>query len=1019
MSCPILDKNAPWAHGISHSFTLDSDGNFTGYVHPPGEALRHDPSSNVVDNNQMFIRCTNRNMRGRCRGLLCASSNMPFDKYTVGTTFYPQLILVMGISVNLDGTITYHYYKWKGIGSYKSVADAMATLKKPIPYIRETFERTLYKSNHGDIHLAYLNQVSGVTFACLNQQVCVAARKYKVVYYDGIENDNLRVEYDVKIKTDEDKNKVNVTNVFVEQGEAPDRWVPTSSVYPEEKSISFLSLPSEIKNIDIHDTLPAKDDVGIASGTKRILNLTNSRTVVIFTKRKVFPEEYDELVWVPLPMINDDDDDFIHVAGITPEEKSNLDSDIHNNTQLHPNYKMNNNVFRQKLESMSYNNCGEKYVRMRKLVCGGNVEGESVYNYVISTIDEDDIEELESYHNCKRIGDDTFMYIDEKNAQDPYYPGIVIWRIYPLPAKGIYDRTHVDLTRTTLPTSGLNRDCTYHEGHFSMAFLRQSSQSSGALNQVSSPTNHNYNNAKDIDLSLAPFTSALFSTLASQTTVASDQSGQVITGTIKKALKFEDERNNFESRHICPYIIHTSPKFDSTLGCNKSFHNCFHTDPHDSMDRDISCVVLNYVDKCDSPVLQSYYHRLIDRYSDILIMNDKDKTAREPLHSIYGDKNKAARIPLHTTCAYKCIEQPKDKLVVHRQYFILEGMAMDLSSTVFLDPNIEYVANTFLGRIAWHGTSCSTWEDNTNGHVTTLMPGLAGNQGWGSSGGPRYLRAAAGSAERDRLVVDHIERHMQNNNGQVPRYLPGVRITDYFRENRSGAVRLIAPSRSRSNDNRARSQERRGGTTSGSRSTGTRSSRDNGDGNGSNKKNTSTTKAKAKKRKQKSNNKNSKKRRTDNAGSSRNNNRRENNQMEASARRNNISIRETPFSITDLNSIGTYRSDSVSRTMYNDNVTYLNNAVAEVYGYPHDANNVHPPIRQSIDNAVMQSIRADRYTWPPIVSDVFGRIPSTSMARDVPDDDLYSLIRARIVNHFMDPDGGGHIAVSAMNEEDV
>ena len=438
MACPILDKNAPWAHGISHTFTLDSHGIFTGHVHPPGEALRHDPSSNVVDNNQMFIRCTNRNMRGRCRGLLCASSNMPFDKYTVGSTFHPQLILVMGISANLDETITYHYYKWKGIGSYDSVADAMATLKKPIQYIRETFERTLYKSNHGDIHLAYLNQVSGVTFACLKQQVCVAARTYKVVYYDGIENDNLLVEYDVKIKTDEDKNKVNVTNIFVEQGEAPDRWVPTLNVYPEENSISFLSLPSEIKNIDIHDTLPAKDDVGIASGTKRILNLTSSRTVVIFTKRKVLLEEYDGLVWVPLPMINDDDNDgdFIHVAGITPEEKSNLDSDIHNNTQLHPNYKMNNNVFRQKLESMSYNNCGEKYVRMRKLVCGGNIEGESVYNYVIITIDEDDIEELESY-NCKRIGDDTFMYIDEKNAQDPYYPGIVIWRIYPLPAKGI------------------------------------------------------------------------------------------------------------------------------------------------------------------------------------------------------------------------------------------------------------------------------------------------------------------------------------------------------------------------------------------------------------------------------------------------------------------------------------------------------------------------------------------------------------------------------------------------------
>ena len=320
------------------------------------------------------------------------------------------------------------------------------------------------------------------------------------------------------------------------------------------------------------------------------------------------------------------------------------------------------------------------------------------------------------------------------------------------------------------------------------------------------------------------------------------------------------------------------------------------------------------------------------------------------------------------------------------------------------------------------------------------MPGLAGNQGWGSSGGPAYLRASNRS-ERDRLVLDHIERQMQNNNEQVPRYLPGVKITDYFRLNRSGAVSLLSPSRSRSNDNRARSQEsndnrarsqeRRGGTTSGRTSTGTRSSRDNGDGNGSNKKNTSTTKAKAKKRKLKSNNRSSKnkKRTASNAGSSsttqrRNNNRRHNNEVEAPQRRNNNSIREILFSISDLNSIGTYRSDSISRTTYNDNVTYLNNARAEIYGYPYNANNIDSNIRQSIDNAVLESIRGDRYTWPPIVSDVFGRIhqrriPSTSTARLLPADDLSSLIRARIVNHFMDAEGGGRIAVSEMNGEDV
>ena len=141
MAAPILDTNAPWAHGISRSYTMGADGKFTGYVHPPGEALRfpNDPSLSV-DDKQVFIECTNRNTRGQCQGFLCASSDIPFEKYPVGTTFYPNLILVMGITSTSDGTITYHYYKWKGIGSYKSVASAMMSLKKPIPYIKKTFE---------------------------------------------------------------------------------------------------------------------------------------------------------------------------------------------------------------------------------------------------------------------------------------------------------------------------------------------------------------------------------------------------------------------------------------------------------------------------------------------------------------------------------------------------------------------------------------------------------------------------------------------------------------------------------------------------------------------------------------------------------------------------------------------------------------------------------------------------------------------------------------------------------------
>ena len=61
-------------------------------------------------------------------------------------------------------------------------------------------------------------------------------------------------------------------------------------------------------------------------------------------------------------------------------------------------------------------------------------------------------------------------------------------------------------------------------------------------------------------------------------------------------------------------------------------------------------------------------------------------------------------------------------------------------------------------------------------------------------------------------------------------------------------------------------------------------------------------------------------------------------------------------------------------------------------------------VRVSIDRAVLESIRADRGTWPPIVGDVFRRIPETGLAHD----ELSILIRARIIDYFMDPDEGGH-----------
>jgi hypothetical protein len=70
-------------------------------------------------------------------------------------------------------------------------------------------------------------------------------------------------------------------------------------------------------------------------------------------------------------------------------------------------------------------------------------------------------------------------------------------------------------------------------------------------------------------------------------------------------------------------------------------------------------------------------------------------------------------------------------------------------------------------------------------------------------------------------------------------------------------------------------------------------------------------------------------------------------------------------------------------------------------------------VRESIDRAVLESIRADRGTWPPMGGDVFRRIPDTGLTQD----ELSFLIRARIICHFMDRTEGGPAVVSAMNEE--
>jgi hypothetical protein len=181
----------------------------------------------------------------------------------------------------------------------------------------------------------------------------------------------------------------------------------------------------------------------------------------------------------------------------------------------------------------------------------------------------------------------------------------------------------------------------------------------------------------------------------------------------------------------------------------------------DITDKETGQTCMDYIKNCDCPLLQTYYETLAYMYKDIL---------------------PEGRLPLPTTCAYKMIES--DEKIEYYQYFVVEGLALELSSDVFNNTEFEYVGNTFFGRLAWHHTTASLTVCKKTKWVTTNMEGLVGLQAWGSSGGYAYLKASG--AERDRQVVATLERH-RDRHGQYPRRLPGVNnIESYFGVTRRG-----------------------------------------------------------------------------------------------------------------------------------------------------------------------------------------------------------------------------------------
>jgi hypothetical protein len=166
---------------------------------------------------------------------------------------------------------------------------------------------------------------------------------------------------------------------------------------------------------------------------------------------------------------------------------------------------------------------------------------------------------------------------------------------------------------------------------------------------------------------------------------------------------------------VCPYGILTCPRIVMKGNILESFSNCAHRDSTDCLDEELEQIVSDYIKTSNSSVLLNYFDRMYSTFNGILC---------KPI------------MPLLTTCAWKLIVDPAMFSFKDILYFIISeaGIAWDLSSNIFKG-NVDILGGTFLGSLVEHATSCSLWEEEMSGWVTTICPGSATKFAWGSSGG--------------------------------------------------------------------------------------------------------------------------------------------------------------------------------------------------------------------------------------------------------------------------------------------
>lgn len=264
MAAPIVDRDASFAKGSYHTFNMSSEGRFTGYHHPEGEALRVS-DSDITATNRLYLEVREHNAPGCCRGFYCALRESSFDDVPIGEEYDCTFVIVMGVSPDEHTSIMQiHYYEWKGdISPYNSLTHAVDNNKKTHrKFAKKMFKPKLISVNYNTVYVKHLAQVCGPTFD--DQPPFIIAT------------------INVKILDDESGEYIEEERRYHETGECGNCVSNSGGTWlidnEQERDKNMIRAPAETKNIDkIHSKTECTDGVASASSTHNIIQFGQNR----------------------------------------------------------------------------------------------------------------------------------------------------------------------------------------------------------------------------------------------------------------------------------------------------------------------------------------------------------------------------------------------------------------------------------------------------------------------------------------------------------------------------------------------------------------------------------------------------------------------------------------------------------------------------------------------------------------------------------------------------------------------